>query len=289
MMLDKLIKGLDFMEIFKNILDILIIAVLLYYLFMFLKDRRAGKLAMGVLILFILYVISNALNMIVVSKFLNNIFDNGIVLLAVLFQSELRAVLEKVGGQSLKSLRGIAETKEHSETLHMIEEITEAVEDFSSSRTGALIAFERTTKLGDVIATGTIINADPDAFLIKNIFFNKAPLHDGAMVIRNGRIYAAGCLLPLSVNPNLIRDLGTRHRAGLGISENSDAVVVIVSEETGTVSLAYDGKLQRDFTKEELVEVLRGYLIDDRENGVKKAKRTLNFFNEKIAEHKKQK
>ena len=286
-MLENILYGFNLKHIITDVLDITIIAVLLYYLVIFLKDRRAGKLVVGVGVMFVLHLLSEQLGMVVVHKILENVFENGIILLTVLFQPEIRAVLEKMGGQSLKSLRGITEIKDNTQTLHMIDEVTEAVMDMSQSKTGALIAFERTTKLGDVIMTGTTIDANPEAFLIKNIFFNKSPLHDGAVIVRNDRIYAAGCLFPLSVNTNIIKDLGTRHRAGIGMSENSDAVVIIVSEETGTISVAYDGKLVRNYNRETLSAVLKEYLVDQSENGVQKAKRTLNRLNEKRAENKK--
>ncbi|MBQ7923290.1 MAG: diadenylate cyclase CdaA [Clostridia bacterium] len=286
-MLKNILYGFDLKDIITDVLDITIIAVLLYYLVMFLKDRRAGKLVIGVGLMFVLHLVSESLGMVVVHKTLENIFENGIILLTVLFQPELRSVLEKMGGQSLKSLRGITEIKDNTQTLHMIDEVTEAVVDMSKSKTGALIAIERTTKLGDVILTGTTIDANPEAFLLKNIFFNKSPLHDGAVIIRNDRVYAAGCLLPLSVNTNIIKDLGTRHRAGIGMSENSDAVVIIVSEETGTISVAQDGKLERNFDKETLSSVLKEYLIGENENGVRKAKLTLNRFSEKRTDNKK--
>ncbi|MBR4959854.1 MAG: DNA integrity scanning protein DisA nucleotide-binding domain protein, partial [Clostridia bacterium] len=178
--------------------------------------------------------------------------------------------------------------KENSETLHMIEEVTEAVQDMSEAKTGALIVFERSTRLGDLGLTGTVINADPESFLIKNIFFNKAPLHDGAMIIRNNRLHAAGCLLPLSENPDIIKDLGTRHRAGIGMSENSDAVVVIVSEETGVISLACEGKLVRNFNRVTLAEALKVYLMPQTETTVSMARRTLNKLKIPISIDKKE-
>lgn len=134
------------------------------------------------------------------------------------------------------------------------------------SKTGALIVFERDIKLGDMILTGTVIDAYPASFLIKNIFFNKAPMHDGALIVRDFRLLAAGCLLPLSNNPDIIKDLGTRHRAGIGMSENSDAVVIIVSEETGVISTAVEGKLVRNYTRESLTKFLRAELLGDRED-----------------------
>ena len=260
-MLENILYGFNLKHIITDVLDITIIAVLLYYLVIFLKDRRAGKLVVGVGVMFVLHLLSEQLGMVVVHKILENVFENGIILLTVLFQPEIRAVLEKMGGQSLKSLRGITEIKDNTQTLHMIDEVTEAVMDMSQSKTGALIAFERTTKLGDVIMTGTTIDANPEAFLIKNIFFNKSPLHDGAVIVRNDRIYAAGCLFPLSVNTNIIKDLGTRHRAAIGMSEVSDAVVIIVSEETGNFSVAIGGKITRNYVHGTLCNYLKQILI----------------------------
>lgn len=259
-----------------DIIDIACVSVLFYYLFAFVRDRRAGKLAMGVVLIFTVQLIANVFDMYVMQFLLQNIVQMGVLIVVVLFQPELRSMLEKMGGQSLKGIRGIGENRDNSETLHMIEEVTEAVVDMSEAKTGALIVFERSTKLGDLGLTGTIINADPESFLIKNIFFNKAPLHDGAMIIRKNRLHAAGCLLPLSENPDIIKDLGTRHRAGIGMSENSDAVVVIVSEETGVISLACEGKLTRNYTEETLKEALRSYLMPETETTVSMAKRTLN-------------
>ena len=193
---------------------------------------------------------------------MQNVFQVGVIAVIIVFQPELRSALEKVGAEPFKSLRSIGESKagESSQTIAMITSLTEAVCDMSLDKTGALIVIERTTKLGDIIKSGTIINANPTAFLIRNIFFNKAPLHDGAMVIRDNRLYAAGCFLPLSTNGDIIKDLGTRHRAAIGMSENSDAVIVVVSEETGTISIALEGQLKRNFSyntlKSELVSLL---------------------------------
>lgn len=260
----------------SDIVDITCVSILLYYLYIFVRDRRAGKLALGVILLFTAQILTDIFHMSVMQYLLQNIFQTGLLLLVVLFQPELRSMLEKMGGQSLKGFRSIGETKDNSETLHMIEEVVEAAQDMSDSKTGALMVFERDTRLGDQEMTGTIINADPESFLIKNIFFNKAPLHDGAMIIRKNRLHAAGCLLPLSENPDIIKDLGTRHRAGIGMSENSDAVVVIVSEETGTISIACEGKLTRGYDRQSLKKALMGYLMPEGENmPVSVARRTL--------------
>ncbi len=270
-----ILKNISNMSL-PDVIDIVCVSVLFYYLYVFVRDRRAGKLAMGVILIFSVQLIASVFDMYVMQFLLQNIFQTGLLMLIVLFQPELRSMLEKMGGQSLRGIRGIGDTKAKTETLHMLEEVTDAVQDMSASKTGALIVFERGTRLGEVSSTGTVINADPESFLIKNIFFNKAPLHDGAMIIRQNRIHAAGCLLPLSQNPDIIKDLGTRHRAGIGMSENSDAVVVIVSEETGTISVASEGSLTRDYNKTTLLEALRSYLLPENESTVSMAKRTLN-------------
>ncbi|MGN1129329.1 MAG: diadenylate cyclase CdaA, partial [Candidatus Flemingiibacterium sp.] len=210
-------------------------------------------------------VLSNLLNMHAMQFILHNVFQVGVIAVIIVFQPELRSALEKMGSEPLKGLRSIGEAKsgERAQTLAMISEVTEAVCDMSLDKTGALIVIERTTKLGDIIKSGTVINANPTAFLIRNIFFNKAPLHDGAMVIRDDRLYAAGCFLPLSTNNDIIKDLGTRHRAAIGMSENSDAVIVVVSEETGTISIAVEGQLKRNYSYNTLKSELTGLLISD--------------------------
>jgi len=265
----------DILNIIKNIsffdyVDIACVSILFYFLYKFIKERRAGKLAVGVLFLFGLQIVSSVFDMYVLQFLLQNIFQVGIITLVILFQPEIRSVLEKVGATPLKSFKSIGETKDSAAVGNMIAEVTSAVCDFAESKTGALIVFERDTRLGDVIATGTTVDAYPASFLIKNIFFNKAPMHDGAMIIRDSRVYAAGCLLPLSNNPDIIKDLGTRHRAGIGISENSDAVVIIVSEETGVISSAVEGKLIRGYDGDSLSAFLRGELAREDENFHKK-------------------
>ncbi|MBQ4353485.1 MAG: diadenylate cyclase CdaA [Clostridia bacterium] len=265
----------DILNIIRNInfadmVDIACVSVLLYFLYKFIKERRAGKLAIGVLLLFVVQVISRIFDMYVLQYILQNIFQIGVITLVILFQPEIRSVLEKVGATPLRGIKSIGETKDSAAITGMIEEVASAVCDFSETKTGALIVFERTTRLGDVIMTGTVVDAAPVSFLIKNIFFNKAPMHDGAMIIRNSRVHAAGCLLPLSNNPDIIKDLGTRHRAGIGMSENSDAVVVIVSEETGTISAALEGELTRGYDYDTLTAFLKHHLLGDESADKKK-------------------
>ncbi len=267
----------DIWQIIKNItfvdvVDIAFVSVLLYYLYRFIRERRAGKLAIGVVILFVLQLISNILDMYLMQFIMQNIFQVGFITLVILFQPEIRSVLEKVGATPLKGLKSISDTRNTSNMQTVIDEVVSAVGDMAEDKTGALIVFERSTKLGDMILTGTVIDAYPAAFLIKNIFFNKAPMHDGALIIRDMRLQAAGCLLPLSNNPDIIKDLGTRHRAGIGMSENSDAVVIIVSEETGVISTAVEGNLKRDYTRESLTSFLREQLVGQDEDGGKKFK-----------------
>lgn len=269
------IKSISFLDI----IDIIGVAFLLYYIYKFIRDRRAGKLALGVAFIIAFQILSDILEMHAMQYILQNVLQVGLITLVVLFQPELRSALEKMGGESLRGIRSIGEQKGMSPVYAAIDSVAAAVADMSASKTGALIVFERSTKLGDLILTGTVINADPTPFLIKNVFFNKAPLHDGALIVRDGRLYAAGCLLPLSTNPDIIKDLGTRHRAAIGMSENSDAVVVVVSEETGTVSIAYEGKLKRGFSRSSLSKELRKYLAEPNEGITKKAR--LRFIKNK--------
>lgn len=244
----------------SDIVDILCVTVLLYYMYKFIRERRAGKLALGLVLLFLIQFLCKVFDMYVMQFLLQNLFQVGIITIVVLFQPELRSVLEKVGAQPLKSLKSISE-KDASLAMQMIDEVVDALCDLSAEKTGALMVFERTTKLGDMVLTGTIIDAKPTSFLIKNIFFNKAPMHDGAVIVRNNRLYAAGCLLPLSSNPDIIKDLGTRHRAAIGMSENSDALVIVVSEETGCISAALEGTLTRNYNRETLTELMKLHLL----------------------------
>ncbi len=255
----------NFIEQIKSVgvmdfIDILLVSALFYLVYSFIRDRRAGKLAAGVVLLVVMMILSNLLDLHALKYLLSNFFQVGMIALIIVFQPELRSALEKVGGEPFKSLRNIGESKDSlNASSPYINEICRAASDLSASKTGALIVLERTTKLGDTIKTGVIVNSDISNFMIKNIFYEGAPLHDGAMIIRNWRILAAGCFLPLSSNENIIMDLGTRHRAGIGISEESDAVVVIVSEETGTVSVAVGGQLKRGFTYNSLKREIEGH------------------------------
>ena len=236
-----------------DVIDILIVAILLYYVYSFIRDRRAGKLAVGVALFVVVMLLSNFLGLSALSFITANFFQVGFVALLVVFQPELRSALEKVGGEPLRSLRNIGESKDPEKSPSpYISEICRAAEDLSESRTGALIVLERTTKLGDIIKTGVTVNADISSFVLKNIFYEGAPLHDGAVIIRGWRVYAAGCFLPLSANENIIKDLGTRHRAGIGMSEESDV----------------GGQLKRGFTYNSLKRELENLFILPKEKSV---------------------
>ncbi len=239
-----------------DLIDILVVAFVLYAVYSFIRDRRAGKLALGVALVVALQALSVALELNALQFIIGNVFQVGLIALIIVFQPELRSALEKLGGEPLKGIKSIGEHRETEANKRNIRELCDAVTMLSESRTGALIVLERSTKLGDVIKTGVVLNADLSSFLIRNVFYNKAPLHDGAMIIRDGRVYAAGCFLPLSSNDSIIQDLGTRHRAGIGMSENSDAVVIIVSEETGIISVAQDGQLRRNYNYASLKKML---------------------------------
>ena len=236
----------------KDFFDIAIVTVLLYVAIDFLRERRAGKLAVGVGILVVFQFICNLFNLTAVTFLLENLFQFGFIALFIVFQPELRSALEKVGGEPMKGIRNITDARNQTMLTEAIKEICDATLKMSEDKTGALVVIERSTKLGEHIKSGTVIDAELSDYAIRNIFFKGAPLHDGAVIIRDGRLYAAGCFLPLSQRDDIVKDLGSRHRAALGISENSDAIAVVVSEETGNVSVAIGGKLFRNMDAENL-------------------------------------
>ena len=239
-----------------DIVDILLVAYLIYKAIWFVRRTNSYNLAKGILVFLIVMLLANLFGLKMISFALQKAAELGLIALVILFQPELRRLLERMGSSFMTS-RGEIGTEIDSAIAHTVLACTE----MSASKTGALIIFERNVKLNEIMSTGTIINADTNAELIKNIFFNKAPLHDGALVIRDGRLAAAGCVLPLTRSTNLSKDLGMRHRAGIGLSEQSDAVVVIVSEETGAISVAIDGMLKRHLTATTFERLLRSELI----------------------------
>ncbi len=253
----------------QDVFDILIVAVLMYFAFTFIRNRRAGKLIVGVVLLLVLKVVASTFGLLTINFVLGNFFEVGVLALVVLFQPELRSALEKMGSEPLKSLRMIADKNQAQKTIQMIDSVCDASCQMAKDKTGALIVIERKTKLGEHINSGTVINAEATAPLLENLFFKNAPLHDGAVVIRGDKVYAAGCFLPLSTNDDF-KDLGTRHHAAVGVSEVSDAVVVVVSEQTGTISVAIEGKLRRNLDYVSLKRFLMGVIdiaVDEEKNG----------------------
>ena len=251
-----------------DFVDIVIIAYILYRVFLFAANTRAGQLIKGIFLLLIMYIISAAIDLKSTSYLLEQVFSFGIIALIVVFQPEFRHALESMGKSRISHLTffNFSTEKVDDETLmkNCITKIVDGVTELSKHDVGALIVFERETKLGEIISTGTVVNAEPSKEIVGNIFFHNVPLHDGATIIRGGRIYAAGCFLPLSQNYDISNMLGTRHRAALGISENSDAVAVVVSEETGKISMAVNGELMREIDPVYLKRKLEEYMIPEK-------------------------
>ena len=239
--------------------DIVVVAVVIYICIRIIRESRALQLAKGLIFFAIVYGIVVLLGMEASSYIFRTVVSNILIILVVIFAPELRKILEQVGhGATTKSIKSIIHpgvAVDLADINDAISEVCKACSDMSDQRIGALICFENNTMLGDVISTGTEIHAKASKELVKNIFFPKSPLHDGAMVIRDGKIYAAGCILPLT-KKTVSSALGTRHRAGIGISEQSDAVIVIVSEETGAISVVKNGVLERDISVGDLRDVL---------------------------------
>lgn len=244
-----------------DIFDILIVTFLVYKILNFSKSRTAGKIVKAVVVLLLLSYTSEVLHLNTLNFLVSTAIDVGIVALVVVFQPELRRALERLGGGSIKDLF-VSRVRE-GDTERTIEQVVQACRNMSRQKVGALIVFQRGTNLEEYFKTGTVVDATVSTELLKNIFFPKAALHDGAVVIREDRVAAAGCVLPLTENPDLSRDLGTRHRAAIGISEHSDAVVVVVSEETGVISCATGGSLKRYLTPENLTKLLKAELMEE--------------------------
>ena len=248
----------------SDLLDILIVAYLIYVIFNFVRKNHAFRLAKGLLVLAAVFVFSYFMNLTMIKFFLTKGLELGLIAVVILFQPELRRILERLGSSRLaRILSSNTPVKVGADTV--ITQTALAYRSMSQSHTGALMVFERHTNLSEFTSTGTIINADISGELIRNIFFEPAPLHDGAVIVRGDKIIAAGCMLPLSNSNTLSHDLGMRHRAAIGITEHTDAVVAVVSEETGAISIAINGMIKRHLDIETFEEILRSELI--RESG----------------------
>ena len=247
----------------SDVIDIAILSFLIYKLIWMTRKNSFGRVIKGVGVVLVIMLLASAMKLYAVSYLFNIVVDWGVLALVVLFQPEIRRILERMGDSSIFSHLFSSQNTNPDEVERAICETVNAYNAMSADKVGALMVFERNNHLDDVIKTGTQLDAAVSAELLKNIFWNKAPLHDGAVIIRSGRIIGAGCMLPLSGNVNLSRELGMRHRAGIGMSEHSDAVVAIVSEETGSVSVAVGGMLKRHLAPETLERLLRNELLSE--------------------------
>ena len=271
------------MRIPFDLIDILLMAYIIYKAIGFFRETRAGQLAKGLVILIAVYFIANWWNLGTVKWMLSRFVDYVIIALAIIFQPELRRILERMGHAKIVGTSGLS--PEDDPLADCIVKVCHAAGSMQETKTGALIVFERSTQLGEIIATGTVIDAAPSVQMIGNIFFPKSPLHDGALIIRDGHLYAAGCILPLTQREDISLQLGTRHRAAIGMTENSDAVVLVVSEETGTISIVANGQIQRGFNAISASEELRKLLLTNEEG---KNNTGLVSFIRKIRRPKKQ-
>lgn len=262
---------------FLDALDIILVTFIIYSGIKLVRETRAGQLVKGIIVLLLLWAVSFK-RLYMMQTILNYLFQFSFIAVMVVFQPEIRRGLEQIGrsgighktGWFLGLNPGVAEER-MQQNRRAVNMVVDAASQMSKQKTGALIVFEMKTKLGDIIDTGTIIHAVPSVPIISNIFFNKAPLHDGAMIIRDGQVYAAGCILPLTKNDMVAIELGTRHRAAIGMSENSDAVVVVVSEETGQISVVVNGVITRNYSRETLKSELETLVLsNEKEQGEKK-------------------
>jgi len=243
-----------------DILDIAIVTFIVYKIIGFIRETRAEQLAKGLLFLVAVMLLSKSMHLYTLHWMLSSIMTVGLIAVVVIFQPELRRALEHLGRSKITS---VLSEVDKEEAKHMINQMVEAVSSMSASRTGALIVIEQEISLNDIVETGTVIDAAISEQMLGNIFYEGAPLHDGALIIRGDRLYAAGCVLPLTQNKALNKELGTRHRAGIGITENSDALVIIVSEETGIISVAQNGKLTRFLDTKKIEKMLLGIYMNE--------------------------
>lgn len=263
----------------NDILDILIVTFIIYSLLSFIRETRAQQLLKGLTIIIVAYFAADFLKLHTISWILKGTFTIGIFALIVVFQPEIRRALEVMGRTHFTNRGRAAVDKEQAK--HTVDEIVAAIDSFSKSRTGALLVFERETVLEDIIETGTVINADVSRELLGNLFYVGSPLHDGAAIIRGNKVIAAGCVLPLTENKELNKSLGTRHRAGIGITENSDCLTLIVSEETGVISAAENGKLERFLDKKSVEKILFDLYLSENGGQPQSLDRLFDFMGRK--------
>ncbi len=261
---------------FSDLLDILIVAYLIYKIVGYFKETRAFQLLKGIVILLIFMQLSEILQLNTISFILRNTMQVGVIALIVIFQPELRRALTKIGNKKF-NIFGVDENEIKTKLEYVVTQVAEACEALSQQKIGALIVFQRETIIGDIIRTGIHMGSEVSSELLINIFIPNTPLHDGAVIIGDHKIKAAACFLPLSQNESLSKELGTRHRAGIGITESSDAIAVVVSEETGRISIAVNGTLTRNITSETLQKALMKMLDSDKSQKADKRKLVWRF------------
>ena len=260
-------KGIFLNFQWTDAIDIILLALLFYFVLSFFKSRKAGTLLIGIFICLVLYTVAVFLNLSGIEYILSGVFKIGALAIIIIFQPEIRDLLDTIGSGSIKGIKTFSDqTRKKQAKYKAIDNICKAVHVMSKDKTGALIVIGRTTQLDDVTHSGIEINADVSDYLIRNLFYNKAPLHAGAIVIEGNRIKAAACILPLPRHTYVHNDLGTRHRAAIGLSEISDAIIIIVSEETGIISVAKESELKRDFTEDSLRKFLVKELVAEKHN-----------------------
>ncbi len=272
---DRIVGLFSTINIATSLVDIVVVSVLLYMVFKLVRDSRAEQLVKGIFWFLLIYVFARILKLTTLLYLMNFFVANALILLAVIFQPELRRALERAGhsrlGASFLNF-GLSDDDlvRNARVNQAIDAVCDGLELLQHRKMGALVVFERDTRLGEVMLTGTELNAEPSAELVGTLFFNKSPLHDGAVIVRDGKLAAAGCILPLTDNTQIASDLGTRHRAAVGISENSDAVALVLSEESGELSLAVSGVLKQNYSHESLRLALRNMLLEQEPSTEKK-------------------
>lgn len=281
---DKVVGALMSFNFMSDLLDILLVAIVIYETIKLMRGSRTFQLIKGIAFLAVIYILVKVFQMEASEYLLSVLFENALIILVVLFSPELRKILERFGRQSIKgfSLFNFKNGIDYEKTVtNTVNDFCKASVDMSETKTGALVVFEKDAPLQDIINTGTVLDAQSSSELFNGLFFKNSALHDGAVVVREGRIYAAGCILPLTQNSSLDSELGTRHRAAIGMSEHSDAVVVVVSEETGYVSVARNGELTRNVTNGNLREILLSELVVSKEKSNNDKNKVKKLFRKK--------
>ncbi len=281
---DKVVGALMSFNFMSDLLDILLVAIVIYETIKLMRGSRTFQLIKGIAFLAVIYILVKVFQMEASEYLLSVLFENALIILVVLFSPELRKILERFGRQSIKgfSLFNFKNGIDYEKTVtNTVNDFCKASVDMSETKTGALVVFEKDAPLQDIINTGTVLDAQSSSELFNGLFFKNSALHDGAVVVREGRIYAAGCILPLTQNSSLDSELGTRHRAAIGMSEHSDAVVVVVSEETGYVSVAKNGELIRNVTNGNLREILLSELVVSKEKSNNDKNKVKKLFRKK--------